>query len=1012
MRQFAILLAVGVAALACPALAAATEPLPESPDAGIWTPNGFVSAVATAGGTTYIGGSFHYVGPPTGAAVGLDAGGHATPLGPVTGWVAASVADAGGGVYLGGDLMRDDGTRAQVVHVLADGSIDPAFAAPKLVGGFAGVRALALSGTKLYVGGAFTMAGAESRTALAALDAGDGHLLPLDIHLTANGYSEPRIDALALKDGYLYAGGEFAEANGTPCANLIDVTPAGGLFASMCNHSPNGPVHALAVEGNKLYVGGWFNTMGASPGSNLRRMSTFSDFPDATWLPNPNGEVRALAATASTVYLGGTFTLVGNAGTYAGRTRAAAVSAADATPLAWNPSPSGTLSGQGDGSVDSLLLAGGSVYAGGNFTSIGGHARNNLAALDPALGGSTPWNPNVGGSVLALAATSDAKVVTGGYFSATGGVIRHGLAALGPDGSATGWNPGADNGINAIATSPDGATVYVAGQFKHAGGVPRAHLAALSASSGEATSFDPGPSDGVWSLLVSPDGGTLFVAGNFKTIGQSGAADRPYLAALSTTTGDPTAWRPGPDKSVSQISPSPDGGLLYAVGGFTHIGAQPNQPARSGAAAVTLAGAEATDWSVPTGGGWINTVFASPSGVFLGGPFTTAAGQERKGVAAADAAGALAPWNPGFGNGSQGQAFAEQPGGRIIVGGQYWTGSAWRYIAETDAVTGAPTPWQPSIAGNVYDLAADGRRLWVAGAFQASGGRTSLVRFTRPADPVAPGGGDGGAPGDTPSAPAPGAPEGTPPPAADTTAPALTAVRLTRARFLVARRATALSAATRAGTTLRFTLSEAARVRISVQRLRAGRAAAVGALRRSGPAGAQPRRVQRPARQARAAAGPLSLEGHRHRRGGQHVPAGARAVRDRPKLRRVLGPIPDGKRAARRRSVSAMPTAIVTGASRGLGLALARSLADRGWRLVIDARDGVALEQAAAELRAADRGGRARRRRRRPVAPAGARRRRRRAASTCSSTTPRPSAPPPSPRSPATPSTSSSRSTA
>jgi len=47
-----------------------------------------------------------------------------------------------------------------------------------------------------------------------------------------------------------------------------------------------------------------------------------------------------------------------------------------------------------------------------------------------------------------------------------------------------------------------------------------------------------------------------------------------------------------------------------------------------------------------------------------------------------------------------------------------------------------------------------------------------------------------------------------------------------------------------------------------------------------------------------------------------------------------------------------MPTAIVTGASRGLGLALADSLADRGWRLVIDARDGAALEQAAAELRA------------------------------------------------------------
>jgi NAD(P)-dependent dehydrogenase (short-subunit alcohol dehydrogenase family) len=45
-----------------------------------------------------------------------------------------------------------------------------------------------------------------------------------------------------------------------------------------------------------------------------------------------------------------------------------------------------------------------------------------------------------------------------------------------------------------------------------------------------------------------------------------------------------------------------------------------------------------------------------------------------------------------------------------------------------------------------------------------------------------------------------------------------------------------------------------------------------------------------------------------------------------------------------------MPTAIVTGASRGLGLALARALAGRGWRLVVDAREAAPLETAAAEL--------------------------------------------------------------
>jgi len=46
-----------------------------------------------------------------------------------------------------------------------------------------------------------------------------------------------------------------------------------------------------------------------------------------------------------------------------------------------------------------------------------------------------------------------------------------------------------------------------------------------------------------------------------------------------------------------------------------------------------------------------------------------------------------------------------------------------------------------------------------------------------------------------------------------------------------------------------------------------------------------------------------------------------------------------------------MLTAIVTGASRGLGFALSDALAQRGWRLVIDGRDAEALERAAARLR-------------------------------------------------------------
>src|SRR5215212_8399852 len=45
-----------------------------------------------------------------------------------------------------------------------------------------------------------------------------------------------------------------------------------------------------------------------------------------------------------------------------------------------------------------------------------------------------------------------------------------------------------------------------------------------------------------------------------------------------------------------------------------------------------------------------------------------------------------------------------------------------------------------------------------------------------------------------------------------------------------------------------------------------------------------------------------------------------------------------------------MRTALVTGASRGLGLALARSLARRGWNLILDGRDATRLRAARDEL--------------------------------------------------------------
>jgi hypothetical protein len=831
MRSLALLLAIGITALASPAIATATQPLPQTPDAGVWVPNSTVSALTTHGGTTYIGGAFDYVGPPTGPVATLDADGHAAPLGPITGVVSATAVDPAGGIYLGGELRMPDSAPVQIVHVRADGTIDPGFAAPKLTGDFAGVRTLLLSGTTLYVGGRFSKAGATDRTGVAALDATDGHLLPFSVNLTGGGFSGTEVDALALQAGYLYVGGSFDQANGTPCANLIDVNLASHqIFQGLCSFSPNGPVNELALRDGMLYIGGWYSALGGSPGGNLRRIATDKDVADGYWLPAPDGPVTALAVDASTVYFGGSFGDVGGKS----RSHAAAVSTADASVLPWDPAPSGRLWEKNDTMVESLLLSGGHVYAGGNFTAIGGRGRTDLAALDPVTGAATGWNPSAGGMIYALAADAGGKVVAAGSLNSFGGVIRRRLAALGPDGSATAWNPGADDTVSAIAVSPDGATVYAGGEFTQVGGAPRARLAAISAAGGGATSFDPAPDNRVWQVLPAPDGATLYVAGNFKTIGQSSAADRPYLAALSTTTGDPSGWRPAPDGDVSALAAAPDWSVIYAGGSFTHVGSQQPQPARSHLAAVNRSGATATGWAPAVGGGWLGSLLALPSRIYVGGTFATLAGAPRIGMGAVDATGGLLPWSPGFAGGSQAHAFALGAKDRVIVGGQIYAGG-WRVLAETDAATGAPTSWAPAVFdGNVQELAVAGRQLWAAGTFKAAGGRGNLVRFTRPADPAPPAPGGGTPGGGTPGG---GTQPPPPPPAGDTTAPELGTVTLSRKRFRVARGATALSAAARAGTTLRFTLSEAARMRIALRRVRAGHVKRVGALLRSEPAG-------------------------------------------------------------------------------------------------------------------------------------------------------------------------------
>jgi hypothetical protein len=95
----------------------------------------------------------------------------------------------------------------------------------------------------------------------------------------------------------------------------------------------------------------------------------------------------------------------------------------------WNPGanyPVKALAISGDGAT---------VYAGGEFTQIGGQARNYVAALDAVTGEVTAWNANASntifdpGEISALAISADGRALyIGGLFRSIGGESRSGFA--------------------------------------------------------------------------------------------------------------------------------------------------------------------------------------------------------------------------------------------------------------------------------------------------------------------------------------------------------------------------------------------------------------------------------------------------------------------------------------------------------------------------------------------------------------------------------------------------------
>ena len=132
--------------------------------------------------------------------------------------------------------------------------------------------------------------------------------------------------------------------------------------------------------------------------------------------PNANSRLFALAISGNELYAGGEFTTIGGVN----RTAVAKLNATSGNAFAgFNANPSGSLNGQTQ--VEALAVSGAAIFAGGDFTNIGGQARPHLARLSATTGNaSVPFNANANNNVEAFAVSPSALYVGGSSRTSAG----------------------------------------------------------------------------------------------------------------------------------------------------------------------------------------------------------------------------------------------------------------------------------------------------------------------------------------------------------------------------------------------------------------------------------------------------------------------------------------------------------------------------------------------------------------------------------------------------------------
>jgi uncharacterized delta-60 repeat protein len=343
-------------------------------------------------------------------------------------------------------------------------------------------------------------------------------------------------------DGKVLIGGDFRtlSPNGGPPVtrnHLARLNPDGTLDTAF-NPIANGfgsTVITIALQADgKILVGGIFSTFGGQPRNQIARLNPDGTL-DTGFDPGAFGTNEGVISIAvqpdGKILVGGQFTTIGGQS----RNNLARVDATTGLADSFNANA--------DSQVDSVVLQpDGKILVGGYFLNIGGQSRSHIARLDAITALADGFNPNADNAARSIVVQPDGKILVGGYFLNIGGEFRNSIARLeGSTGLADSFNPKVHpNTVETIALQADGK-VLIGGFFSQVGFQTRNNIARVDGTTGLADAFNPNANEGVYAMAVQADG-KILVAGYFTALAPNGGASvtRNRIARLMDTPPPPT----------------------------------------------------------------------------------------------------------------------------------------------------------------------------------------------------------------------------------------------------------------------------------------------------------------------------------------------------------------------------------------------------------------------------------------------------------------------------------------